>query len=78
MDQCMLPADNVLGLQSQWSVEDMRGELGGWEGRAYVAKSSICCDNDEPGEQWVLVVRMDWDIMVVKDDEELQRTGEKA
>jgi len=29
MDQCTLPADNVLGLQSQWSVEDMRGELGG-------------------------------------------------
>ncbi|RJE26852.1 hypothetical protein PHISCL_00764 [Aspergillus sclerotialis] len=36
----------------------------------------ICCDNDNPKEKGVLVMRMEWDGNTNKDDEELKNAGE--
>jgi len=41
-------------------------------------KVFICCDSDEPGKKGVLVVQMDWDGDVERDDDELKKIGNDA
>ncbi|KAJ6786217.1 hypothetical protein PWT90_05751 [Aphanocladium album] len=52
----------------------------GWrtKGRALNRRVFICCDNDRPAEEGVLVVRTDWDGDVQADDETLRRAGREA
>lgn len=52
-------------------------ERRGWRtnGMELHKKVLICCDNDKPQEEGVLVSRMEWDGNTNKDDEELKHVG---